>query len=151
MTVGEFLEDVHMSAYKKSRALDWGCAIMGMAWGAALLLPGNTFGLWQSDLLDRLPETAWGVLCIVVALVRAAALIINGRLHEGSPAVRAGATVLSFFVWGQFAVAFVTISYYTGVVSLGVPVALVMAGLDLFCTVRAGSDTIHARRARDHQ
>ena len=151
MTVGEFLEDDHMAARKKSRKLDWGCAIMILAWGVTLLLPGNTFGFWQSELLDRLSEPIWGILCVTVGVVRAGALIINGRLHEGSPAVRAGATVLSFFVWGQFAVAFVTVSYFTGVVSLGVPVALVMAGLDLFCAVQAGSDTIHARRARDHQ
>lgn len=143
------MTDVEIAQHQ-SRALDWGCAVMILAWGIALLIPGNTLTSAPAyeSILDRAPEWAWGALCIAVGLIRGVALIVNGRIYEGSPIIRAVAAAIGAMVWVQFLLAFLIISNQAGVISLGVPAALVMAGLDLFCAARAGSDAIHGRRAR---
>lgn len=135
----------------RPRALDWGCALLILGWGLALLAPGETLSSSPAyaNILSRASEAAWGWLCISVGLIHAIALLVNGRAYEGMPIVRAFAAVIGATLWGQFAYGFVTVSASMGIVSLGIPATIVPLVLNLYCAGRAGEDAVHGRRARD--
>lgn len=137
--------------HSRPRALDWGCALLILGWGLALLAPGETLtsSPAYASLLTRGPEAVWGWLCVSVGLVHAVALVVNGRAYEGMPIVRAFAAVIGATLWGQFAYAFVVVSVRMDIVSLGIPATLVPLVLNLYCASRAGVDAVHGRRARD--
>jgi hypothetical protein len=134
----------------RPRALDWGCAALIAAWGATLLLPGDTLASSPAYelILARAPEDVWGWLCVGVGALHAGALVINGRAYEGMPLVRALAAAIGATLWGQFAVAFLEVSIHMGVASMGLPATLVPIVLNIYCAMRSGADAVHGRRAR---
>lgn len=135
---------------RRERALDWAGASMMLLWGATLLMPGQTFGrsAAYSDVLRLASEAWWGGALLGLGLARGAALIINGRLYEGSPAIRGLAALLGVVIWIQFAYAFGKVSEDVGAIVIGFPTTLGLAGMDLWSAMRSSADFINARRAR---
>lgn len=123
---------------------------MTAAWGVALLWPGDSFGrsAAYADILRMQSEETWGAVLLLLAILRIAALIINGHAFEGSPAVRGVAAALTMAIWLQFGLAFAAVDATLGAITIGLPTTLVLAGVDLFCVSRSGLDFITARRAR---
>lgn len=131
----------------RSRALDWTCAAMILAWGIVLLLPGETFTSPAYEFLADLgTEAAWGSTLIVIGALRVVALIVNGHWQEGSPVMRAVAAALGVIVWSLFLAGFVDLSIARSAVSPGAGVYLVLLGADLFSCARAGADAVRARQ-----
>jgi hypothetical protein len=139
----------------RPRALDWMCAAMIFGWGVTLLLPGETLTSSPAylELLDRFPESVWGVILLGIGLLRFAALLINGHWRP-SPLLRGAAALLGAIVWGQFLLGFLATSLIMGVVSAGVAVNAVMLIADLYSTARAGADYVrgqHSHAAIHHR
>lgn len=92
------------------RARFWEWLMCGMlAWaGVVILRPDDAFLHSQAYAVMKLmaPENTWGMIFVVVALVRGTALFLNGTFaafRRFSPLVRAGASGLSGFAWAFIA------------------------------------------------
>jgi hypothetical protein len=82
-----------------NRELEWACAIVLLAWGAALLMPGATFSLPTFAGFSSLAtETTWGMGTVFIAGLRMLALIINGNWHP-SPMLRMGTAFCGALFW----------------------------------------------------
>ncbi len=119
---------------------------MVMGWGITLLMPGDTLS-WSpafKPLLDRAPETAWAVGLTALALVRFAALIINGRLPAGTPVLRGAAAALSAVVWSQFLYGAIAVSTQYHIVLPGCLTNLVLLACELVTIARSTRDFMRA-------
>jgi hypothetical protein len=136
--------------HRYARGLDWACSAMIAAWGGLLALPGDTFANSPSLALvaERFPESQWAVGLILLGLIRIAALIVNGRLPQGSPAARGIGAALSAVVWSQFFVASLDASIRDGVALPGIGVNLVLLGCEMVTVVRSTRDFVRARDCR---
>lgn len=136
-----------------ARAAEWALAAILFNWGWILLLPKETFGREAYALmLAIMPESSWGVACLVIGAVRLVALVINGTFANTaysrySPHVRATMAGLSCFFWLQ-----IVLSFALAPVGTGMAVYPVLMVLDLYCVYRAAGDAKHsdevARNAR---
>lgn len=133
------------TVYTPARDLEWFAAFMALAFGAILALPGSTFdsGPQWTKFAATLPEGAWACLMIALALVRMAALLINGRRRR-TPLLRALCAVLGAAVWGYVAMKMYVPSL-SGV-QTGVGVYSVAALADVWCAWRSGRDIPVAER-----
>jgi hypothetical protein len=133
--------------YRKSRALDWVCAAMILAWGITLAAPGNAMA--QSPVyrifLEKFPEPVWAFILCAIGVARLLALIINGHAPRGSPVLRGGAAFLGVIVWGHFLGGFLDVSIRNGTLSGGVGLNIVMLGAEIFSIGRATADAMRAR------
>ena len=93
------------------RRVEWIMAAFCAAWGAKLFEPGDNFDT-ASGSWDGLAywssgwggDTGWGVLMVTMAILRVAALVINGTFHDTvysrySPLVRAATAFGCSVVW----------------------------------------------------
>lgn len=133
------------TVYTPARDLEWFAAFMALAFGAILALPGNTFatGLHWQRFAAIMPEGGWAALMIALALVRMAALTINGRWRR-TPLLRALCAVLGAAVWGY--VALLMYAPYAGGIQTGVGVYAVAALADIVSARRSGRDIPVAER-----
>lgn len=137
--------------YTRRRAHDWHQALfVEIPLGLYCLQPGimlnvGTPGSWAAGL----SEQHWGMILIMLGLIRIAALIINGRWQSGASILMRGAAAgLSAIFWSQiFAFAFlmmlerVTPPLYT--FSFVVSFGFMIAGV--YCAVRAAVDFSEVR------
>ena len=133
---------------KASRALDWFCAAMVLAWGVSLALPGSTLTSSPAyePFLEKASEPVWAGILIFIGSLRFVALFINGHAPQGSPILRGVAAFLGVIIWAHFFAGFLDVSIRMGVASAGIGINLVMLGADMFSTGRAAADTIRARQ-----
>ena len=86
------------SAYP-DRVVEWMFATMMAAWGCYLLLPMPTFENPQYAVLATIaPEEVWGVFSLSIAVVRMAALYVNGSWRR-TPAIRCLCSILGVIWW----------------------------------------------------
>lgn len=140
---------VFQARRKASRALDWFCAAMVLAWGISLALPGETLAsspAYEFFVERGISETAWASILISVGALRLLALVVNGHAPQGSPIVRGLAAFLGVIIWAHFLAGFLDVSIRMGVASAGIGINLVMLGADIFSTGRASADAIRARQ-----
>lgn len=130
------------TVYTPSRALEWHCAWSAMLVGLVLLMPGSTFSTSASfnQFGEVMDEVSWGVLVMTVALIRFAALIVNGHYHR-TPIARALTAALGASLWAYMAMLFYfpDAPFSTG---LGIYTALAVA--DGFSAWRSGRDAMIA-------
>lgn len=136
------------TVYTPARDLEWFAAFMTVAFGAVLALPGHTFetGLQWQRFAAIMPEGGWATLMVGLALVRMAALTINGRWRR-TPLLRAMCAILGAAVWGY--VAMLMYAPSLGGIQTGVGVYSVAALADIWSAWRSGRDIPVA--ARVHQ
>lgn len=127
---------------KRPRRLEWISAFAILGWGLTFLLPGNTMTLSAvyRPLLARMPEEAWGTLCLMVGVFHIIALAINGREPVGSPLVRLLGGVLGIWIWAHFAIAFAGSYSALGAMSIGVPSTIVFLAADFLAVVQSYRD-----------
>lgn len=130
------------TVYTPSRALEWYCAWSAMGVGLVLLAPGSTFSTSPSfaQFGEVMDEVSWGVLVVTVALVRFAALIVNGHYHR-TPIARALTAALGAALWAYIASLF----FFPGQpLSTGIAIYTALAGADCFSAWRSGRDAMIA-------
>ncbi|BCM83570.1 hypothetical protein [Methylobacterium indicum] len=133
------------TVYTPARDLEWCAAAMAFAFGLVLALPGNTFstGAHWLRFAAIMPEGGWAFMMVSLALVRMAALTINGRWRR-TPLLRAICAVLGAAVWGY--VALLMYAPFAGGIQTGVGVYTVAALADIWSAYRSGRDIPVAAR-----
>ncbi len=136
---------------RKPRALDWACGVFALVFGMVLLAPGQSVP-WSPDegLLHSLPEEVWAVLFVAAGLGRVVALIVNGRMPSGSPAIRAVSALVAGYMWSQFVVAAAETSLAVHVVLPTFAFSTFFVFSEVYLCVRAAHEFITARQLDGH-
>ncbi len=91
--------NVGMTSLNKTRPMEWLLACCAIAWGFAILQPGDLFEIPSYRLLGLIMrETTWGALAILIGCMRCLGLGINGWWKR-SPIIRALGSYVSGFLW----------------------------------------------------
>lgn len=136
-----------------ARFPEWVNAGIMATWGAYVLLHPKTLtsgpmassfsGLASWDFRGLDPAAVWGLTTLLVGVVRAVALFVNGA-YSRTPAVRLVASAVSAFVWSQLIVGLVR----TGLPNVNVVVYMWLLIIDVASAYRAGNDAAIAEQSR---
>lgn len=131
------------TVFTPSRALEWHCAWTAFAVSAVLFSPGSTFSTSAAfaSFAEVMSESSWATLIMIVALIRFAALIVNGHYHR-TPIARALTAAAGSGLWAYLAVLFYQPDL--GGLSTGVGVYAVLSVSDGFSAWRSGRDAMIA-------
>jgi hypothetical protein len=124
------------------RGLEWFSALVMLAWGITLALPGDTLAGPQYAAFGRfgMTEESWAWVFGVVGSARIAALYINGAWPR-SPHVRMIGSTFGAISWAQVAYLLTLSTYFaTGIAATGTAVYSLLALADLFGIARAAFD-----------
>lgn len=91
------------------------------------------------------PSAVWGLSGVILGLVRAAALFINGA-YTRTPMIRLAMSFSSAFIWTQVFIGLLK----TGIPNMGLVTYAGLVVLDIVSAYRAATDTVFAERARHH-
>lgn len=120
-----------------------------------LLWPSAGMGvvlLWQKDLFEVSPsfsqlanwgdQYVWACVVLACAVVRVAALIVNGTFDSFrySPHIRAGASLIAMFFWSQFCLGFLIAAMTGEGAWTAVPAYSTFILAELANLFRSGSD-----------
>lgn len=89
------------------------------------------------------PAALWGLSAVVVSMIRASALFVNGA-YTRTPLIRLATSFASAFVFTQVVIGLMK----TGVASTGLPVYAGLVVLDIVSAYRAATDTVYAEKVR---
>lgn len=89
------------------------------------------------------PSAAWGVSAVVLGLVRAGALFVNGA-YTRTPLIRLTMSFLSAFIWTQVFIGLLK----TGIPNPGLVTYAGLVVMDLVSAYRAATDVVFAEKAR---
>ncbi|TXN41701.1 hypothetical protein FV232_17115 [Methylobacterium sp. WL30] len=133
------------TVFTPSRDLEWHCAGTDALIAILLALPGKTFA--TGAIFDRfaaiMPESEWAVLIGGVAIVRIAALAINGHWRR-TPLLRAITALIGATLHAYIAVLFWVPS--VGAFGIGAAFSAALAVSDIRSAFRAGRDIVVAGR-----
>lgn len=143
---------VQLKHHFPARWPEWFMSGVSFAWGAYVVFHPEVFTqpATQAALSgmarmagDFSPSALWGLSAVVMGLVRATALFINGA-YTRTPIIRLCMSFASAFVWTQV---------FVGLVKSGIPNPhlVVYAGLvvlDIVSAYRAATDTVFAEKVR---
>lgn len=136
-----------------ARFPEWMNSGIMASWGAYVLLHPDVFsnspssypmaGL-ESWTFNGYPTgTVWGIITLVVGIVRACALFVNGA-YSRTPMIRLTASAVSAFVWSQLIIGLLE----TGISNVNVVVYSWLLIIDVASAYRAGMDTAIAEESR---
>ncbi len=140
-----------------ARKMEWMMTILVFQWGLYMLLHPGMFTdpatrqplIILAQMAERYgfdPATLWGGLALAMAVLRGAALLVNGA-YARTPIGRLVAAFGSMFVFTQVSIAL----YRSGVPNLGLMVYPWLVSVDLMSAYRAGEDAIIAESQRRKQ
>ncbi len=89
------------------------------------------------------PSALWGFSAVILGLIRAAALFINGA-YTRTPMIRLGMSFASAFVWTQVCVGLIK----SEVPNMGIVVYAGLVLMDIVSAYRAATDTVFAEKMR---
>lgn len=92
------------------------------------------------------PAAVWGVSPVVMGLIRAAALFVNGS-YTRTPMIRLGMSFASAFIWTQVFIGLLK----TGVPNTGLVAYFSFVVLDTVSAYRAATDTVYAEKVRHEE
>lgn len=125
------------------RLYEWLAAWLAIYVGVVVAWPGDVWtGASHAIVRATAPEVLYGAAFIVVGLVRAAALVINGRAPRGSPIARVLGATVSCALFASVSVLFLK-AYPAGLISGGV--LLSIAAADCVIVWRATRELRSAR------
>jgi hypothetical protein len=140
-----------------ARLPEWTNAFTMFAWGAYILLHPGIFATnpayeafvamaWtgaEGAQRIHLAENAWGLVAVLVGMIRAGALFVNGAYYR-TPVIRVLTSALSAFVWMQIVIGL----WHFGQPSTGLVMYSSAVVLDLISAYRAGCDAATAELTR---
>lgn len=93
-------------------------------------------------------EAAWAMLCLVVGVIRLAALIVNGTFQQFqySPHLRGLASIAACVFWGQITLG-VVLAWTMGGAGTGVVAYATFMTIEMWNLIRAWADVGAARKA----
>lgn len=136
---------VEMKRHFQMRALEWWSAGLMASWGFySLLIPGMyNINPAMHGLLLFAPQHVWGLVALIVGLLRICALVINGFWYR-TPAVRWITSMVSALVWFLVTSALVNAPVLNpGVVVYGWHIIA-----DIYSAFRSASDFVEAAAQR---
>ena len=89
------------------------------------------------------PSSVWGLVAILVGMIRACALFVNGA-YSRTPCIRLGMSALSAFVWAQVVIGLMLVP------NMGLIVYSWLVVIDLVSAYRAAMDAAIAERNRKY-
>lgn len=94
---------VHFDHFRETfpfRVAEWFMSVIMIGWGLVLLHPeyDAAASSWADTLFGRVAPEVFGILCLVVGLIRFSALLING-LWWRTPFARLVTTFAANFLW----------------------------------------------------
>lgn len=126
----------------RERLVEWGMAAVMLLLSLMVLVCPST--LTASDFRNLslvMPASAVGAFFLLCGLVRASALVINGRSSIYGPRVRAWCCVGGAVIWSQMLIALIMIVPENGwIPSPGIPLWLVLTFLELISAYLAATD-----------
>lgn len=143
---------VSLKQHFPARFPEWWMSVILVLWGAYVALHPAMFTQTQSrDIFAGMtamagefpPAALWGLSAVVIGMVRACALFINGA-YTRTPVIRVLMSFTSAFIWTQ-----VTIGLFKGGVEI--PDIVLYAGLvmmDIVSVYRAATDLVFAEKMR---
>lgn len=131
----------------QARFAEWFNASVLFIWGINVVLHPSMFEDTEAlyaGMLRIMSQTSWGLIAVIVGLVRLAALYVNGH-HARTPTVRLIASFFSAFVFTQVFIGL----WNSGVANTGFPVYAGLICADIYSAFRASQDvTFVSHRAR---
>jgi hypothetical protein len=128
----------------QTRSVEWLLASMMVAWGAGLLLPGDTLSLPQYRLLAAIAsEPLWASWSLSMGAVRMVALYVNGSWRR-TPLIRAFCAILGMAWWLVLGFMFVAAAEAGNPFAAGLmwfPVFIIFEG---YSVVRGARDSYHS-------
>lgn len=122
--------------YAEGRAFEWVLAV------SMLLLSGEVFAFPEmmkfgafSLILLMVSTHSIGVILLILGWAKCVGLMLNGQKIAGvkaGPYIRAGASVLSSIMWGQFALALLRVAIERGRPAFVLPFLLMFAVGELY-------------------
>ena len=145
---------VSLKEHFPARFPEWLNSGVLFSWGAYVALHPDLFtnpataqlfsGLAEMTWgLDYNPAALWGLVGVVVALVRASALFVNGA-YTRTPMIRLCMSFASAFIWAQVVIGFMN----SGVSNTGLVVYGWLVVADIASAYRAGHDLALAEKQR---
>lgn len=143
---------VSLKQHFPARWPEWFMAGMSFAWGVYVTLHPDLFtndatrqvlsGL--ALMAGNMPPAAfWGLTTVILGLIRASALFINGAFSR-TPMIRLLMSFASAFVWTQVCIGLVK----SGVPNTGLVVYAGLVVMDIVSAYRAATDTVFAEKVR---
>lgn len=81
------------------RILEWYVATQLLMWGIILLAPAESFTASGAFADFPIPEERFGIIMLLLGIIRLGALIVNGAVPNVTPLVRVGGAFLGCGVW----------------------------------------------------
>ena len=120
-----------------ARLSEWFVATVTLLWGAVLLLPADTFaGPSWTIFRAIMGEAEWGVVMVLLGLLRLGGLVVNGARKTVTPWIRVVSAGTGFVLWLGISLGF----GLSGVISTGLAIYPAIAVLELFNIHRAAHD-----------
>ena len=143
---------VSLKQHFPARWPEWYMSGMSFAWGSYLILHPEVFTQNATQTIlsgmaamagDFPPAAFWGLCTVVMGLIRAAALFVNGA-YTRTPLIRLIMSFASAFIWTQICIGLIK----TGVPNTGLVVYGGMVVMDIVSAYRATNDTVYAEKMR---
>lgn len=133
--------NVGMTSLNKTRSTEWLLACCAIAWGCAILQPGELFEISSYQMLGLIMrETTWGALAILIGCLRCLGLAVNGWWRR-SPILRALGSYASGFFWLSLCILQFAAARKSGLgLPPGVYFYIVFFGFEGWCRAAAGYD-----------
>lgn len=135
------------------RVSEWIMGGLLLFYTAAISVDESAFdGPSFSVLLSLADRETWALICMVVGLVRMAALVINGSFHNfrHAPHLRAFASAGAGIFWGQIVLGLVVAVIWQDGRLHVVAVYMTFMTFELWNFFRASADVGASRRQRKH-
>lgn len=143
---------VSLKQHFPARWPEWFMAGLAFAWGAYVSLHPQLFtNPATREMLSGMaamarnfpPSAVWGLSAVVLGVVRAAALFVNGA-YTRTPLIRLLMSFASIFIWTQVVVGLVK----SGIPNIGLVVYSGLIVMDIVSACRASTDMVDAEKAR---
>ena len=143
---------VSLKRHFPARLPEWWMSGMLVLWGGYITLHP---GIFQAEPTRRLfsgmvamagdfdPAGLWGLSAVVIGLVRACALFINGA-YIRTPMIRLFMSFFSAFIWTQVSIGL----WKSGVENPGLVVYAGLVLMDIVSAYRAATDMVFAEKVR---
>lgn len=143
---------VSLKQHFPARLPEWWMSSMLVLWGGYVVLHPGIFTASASRQMfsgmvamagDFDPAGLWGLSAVVIGMIRACALFINGA-YTRTPMIRLFMSFLSAFIWTQVSIGL----WKSGVENTGVVVYAGLVMMDIVSAYRAATDMVFAEKVR---
>lgn len=143
---------VSLKQHFPARIPEWWMSMMLVLWGGYVVFHPELFTSAYTKQMfsgmatmagDFSPSGLWGLSAVIIGMVRACALFVNGA-YMRTPMIRLFMSFLSAFIWTQVSIGLLK----SGVANTGVVVYAGLVMMDIVSAYRAATDMVYAEKVR---